>query len=74
MQLSKAILEFLSDDLHLSVDSLTPETSFADLGLSPVQTQNLLSKMQDALGMILPEDKIATILTIGDLLNISEEE
>lgn len=74
MQLTKAILEFLGDDLHLNVDSLTPETSFSDLGLNAPQTQQLFSHLQDALGIILPEDKLASIQTVGDLLNLVEEE
>lgn len=74
-QIKTAIIEFLANEFKMPPDSLTPDLSFAtDLNLSPNQLQDLLQHLQDSLNLILPEDKVASINTISDLLELTEEE
>ncbi len=73
MRLKKAILEFLSDELHFEAANMMEETSFAELGVTPAQLPELLHRLQDALGIILPEEKLSEIGTIADLLELVDE-
>ncbi len=73
MRLKQATLEFLANELHLETSAITAESSFAELGVDATQMADLLQKLQEALGIILPEDKVATISTVGDLLEMVED-
>ncbi len=68
MRLHQAIIEFLANELHLDVAAITAETTFAELGVTPDQQSDLLQRMQESLGIILPEDQVSNIQTVGDVL------
>lgn len=75
MQVAPAIIQFLANEFQLNPEHLNPDTSFtADLGLSPEQVTDLLQRLQESLGVILPEDKIQGLTTIGNLLELFEED
>ena len=75
MQIKTAIIQFLSDEFHLDPEGLNPDTAFeADLGLSSSQLADLLQRLQDSLNIILPEDKLDSIITVNNLLELMEEE
>lgn len=75
MQVRTAIIQFLSNEFRLDPNRLNPDTSFAaDLGLSPEQLTDLLQRLQESLGIILPEDKVPAITSVGQLLDIFEED
>ena len=75
MQIKTAIIQFLSDEFHLDPEGLNPDTAFeADLGLSPQQLADLLQRLQDSLNIVLPEDKLDSITTVSNLLELMEEE
>ena len=73
MRLQQAILEFLANELHLETPAITAEASFAELGVDATQLTDLLQRLQESLGIILPEDKVATMTTVGDLLDLVED-
>lgn len=73
MRLKKAVLEFLSDELHFEAANMMEETSFAELGVTAGQLPELLHRLQDALGIILPEERIGEIVTIADLLELLDD-
>ena len=75
MQVAPAIIQFLANEFQLNPDHLNPDTSFVtDLGLSPEQIADLFQRLQESLGIILPEDKIQNLTTIGNLLELFEED
>ena len=75
MQVVPAIIQFLANEFQLNPDHLNPDTSFtADLGLTPEQLTDLLQRLQESLGVTLPEDKIQSLTTIGSLLDLFEED
>jgi len=68
--LEQAIIQFLADQFQLSPENIIPDTDFyQDFNLNEEQLTDLIGRMQDALEFTLPEDKIAEIHTVGDLLN-----
>ena len=74
MRLQTAILEFLGNELKLDPQNISPDTAFADLGLNQTQISDILNRLQDALGITLPEDKDTSIASVGDLLSLVEED
>jgi acyl carrier protein len=73
--LNQAVIQFLANEYHLLPENIMPDTDFiVDLGLSRDQLQDLISRMQDSLDFILPEDKISEINTVSDLLASLEPE
>lgn len=74
MRLSNAITEFLANELHLETSAVTAETTFAELGVDDAAQTDLLHRLQDALGIILPEDRVSTITTIGDVIDAATEQ
>ncbi len=74
MRLKQAILEFLANELHLETSAIIAETSFAELGVDENQLTELLQRLQEALGIILPEEKVSTVMSVADLLDMVEDE
>lgn len=72
--LKTAIIEFLANEFKLQPGNVNPDTSFTtDLGLSPVELAELLQRLQDALNIILPEDRVPQINTVADLTDAVED-
>ncbi len=68
--LEHAIIEFLANEFHLQPEDLIADTDFrTDLNLDEEQFSQLLTRIQDALEFVLPEEKMVEIHTVGDLLN-----
>ena len=67
-QLKSAIANFLANEFHLTPEEITPEADFTvDFKLTPDQLTDLLVRLQEALEITLPEEKIAGIITVNDL-------
>lgn len=73
MRLQSAVTEFLANELHLESGLINSDTNFSDLGLDSVRLTDLLTHLQEALGIILPEDRLPQIETVGDLYQLVEE-
>ena len=73
--LKSAILNFLADEFKKDLATVTPDLNFTtDLDLTEQNVSDLLQRLQDSLNVILPEDKLAQILTVGDLINALEQD
>jgi len=68
-QLETAIIHFLANEFQTNPENLMPDTDFfTDLNLTADQFIDLITRMQDSLNFILPEEKISQIHTLADLL------
>jgi acyl carrier protein len=74
MRLKQVILEFLGNEFQLESHAISGDTTFVELGVSSSGMPDLLHRLQDALGIILPEDQTAGIETVDDLLDLIDEE
>jgi acyl carrier protein len=75
MNINNAIISFLANEFHLDPESINEETSFdVDFGLNADQVTELLQNLQDSLNIILPEDRVADINTVGQILESLEAE
>ncbi len=74
MRLQQAIIEFFANELHLEPTAITAESTFAEIGITPDQQADLMQRLQEALGIILPEDQMANMQTIGDVLEAAGDQ
>ncbi len=73
--LNHAIIQFLANEFKTTPENILPESDFViDFNLSKEQTLELITRMQDALDFILPEDKVGNISSVSDLLHALEPE
>lgn len=63
----------LAEQLGIDADTITEESDITkDLGADSLDLVELLMSMEDETGKTIPEDKIAEIKTIGDLVKVLE--
>ena len=64
-QLQKIIAEVLDVD----ASSVTPEKSFADdLGADSMDRMDIILRLEDALGISIPDEALENIATVGDAM------
>ena len=66
------IAKYLADQLDLSADEITADTTFESLGVDSLDTVEMVMDLEDELGVELElEDKIATV---GELVAFVESK
>lgn len=64
----------LSDALNIPVSKITPEARILeDLGADSLDVVELLSRLEDEYGVIIPDDDVETLKTVGDVVNELEK-
>ena len=75
MNIRNAVIQYLANEFQLEAVGVTLDLNFKiDLNLDEKQLGDLLQRLQDSLGITLTEDKIAQVSTVGDLLNLIEDD
>ena len=74
MSVQERIMEMVADRFNKELEELTPATEFvADLSADSLDQVELTSDIEDEFGLPeTPEDALAKILTIGDLVDYVE--
>ena len=66
------IANYLAEQLDLTVEDITPDTTFESLGVDSLDTVEMVMDLEDELGVELElEDKISTV---GDLVAFVESK
>ena len=74
-QLQTAVIQFLANEFQVEADTINMDTSLIeDFNLNPQQITDLMQRMQESLGLILPEEKINQLQTISDIIDILTSE
>lgn len=64
------IAKILSDQLGIPQSKVTLESRIVeDLGADSLDVVELLMQLEDTTGKTIPDDKVATIKTVGDLVD-----
>ena len=67
------VAEILANQLGISKDKVTLESEIIkDLGADSLDVFELLMALQDEPGKTIPDDKITTLKTVGDVVNVLE--
>lgn len=52
------------------LNDVTQQTTLASLGLDSVQTMEVIGAMEEKLNVQFPDEDLATLKSIGDLMNL----
>lgn len=67
------VAEILANQLGISKDKVTLESEIIkDLGADSLDVFELLMTLQEETGKTIPDDKITTLKTVGDVVNVLE--
>ncbi|MCD8041375.1 MAG: acyl carrier protein [Clostridia bacterium] len=67
------VKEMLADQLGIDVNTITADSDITkDLGADSLDVVELLMGLEDQTGKTIPEDKIAEIKTVGDVVKVLE--
>ena len=66
------IQAYLANQLDISPDDITPETTFESLGIDSLDTVEMVMDLEEQLGVVLElEEKLATV---GELVDFVESK
>lgn len=66
------VAQVVADTLEIDIDEISEDTSFDDLGADSFDRLELVTSLEDELGLELDEDVLAKIETIGDAIDAIE--
>lgn len=67
------IAKILAEQLGIPQSKITPESEIVkDLGADSLDVVELLMTLEDNTGKTIPEDKVADLKTVGDVVNLLE--
>ncbi len=62
------IQEMLAEALNLPVEQITAESKIVDdLGADSLDVVELLSRLEDEYGIVIPDEDVEELLTVGDV-------
>jgi len=74
-QVKKAIIQFIADEYHLQPDNIDIDLDFeADLRIPPAELPEFFHRLQDALNISLPEEKLTDVHLLSDLFNVLNQD
>ena len=75
MEVESQVINILSRMTSRSQNELGRDTNlFMDLGLESITITELIIKCEEAFGISVDEDKIADLITIGDIVDLVIKE
>lgn len=67
------IAEILAEQLGIAQSKITPESNIVDdLGADSLDLVELLMTLEDETGKTIPDDKVADLKTVGDVVALLE--
>lgn len=62
------IQAMLAEALNLPVEKVVPEAKIVeDLGADSLDVVELLSRLEDEFGIVIPDDEVENLVTVGDV-------
>ncbi len=62
------VQELLAEALNISVDKVSPDAKIVeDLGADSLDVVELLSRLEDELGITIPDDDVENLVTVADV-------
>ena len=74
MSVQDRVIEIVSEQLNVSKEQITPETSFInDLGADSLDLVELVMEFEDEFDITIPDDEAEQIKTVGQAVKYIEE-
>ncbi|MDE7439194.1 MAG: acyl carrier protein [Clostridia bacterium] len=65
------VVKALSEQLNIPQEKIKPENNIVkDLGADSLDVVELLMTLEDSTGKTIPEDKVADLKTVADVVNL----
>ena len=62
------IQAMLAESLNISVEKVTADAKIVeDLGADSLDVVELLSRLEDEYGVVIPDDEVENLVTVGDV-------
>ncbi len=63
------VRDMLAEALNIPADKITPESKVTDdLGADSLDMVELLSRLEDEEGIVIPEEDLDSLATVGDIV------
>ena len=70
----KKVQEMLAEALNLPLEKVTPDAKIMDdLGADSLDVVELLSRLEDEYGIMIPDDEVENLATVQDVANEIEK-
>lgn len=70
MSVRKKIIQIISESLGVEIETITPQSDFfEDLNANKLELADLILKVQQALDITIPEERLDKIKKVSDLMN-----
>jgi acyl carrier protein len=74
-EIQESVVQIVCDQMGVSRDKVTPETSFVnDLGADSLDTVELVMEFEDEFELTIPDEDAEKIQTVGDAIKYIEEK
>jgi acyl carrier protein len=74
-EIQESVVQIVCDQMGVSRDKVTPETSFVnDLGADSLDTVELVMEFEDEFDLTIPDEDAEKIQTVGDAIKYIEEK
>lgn len=74
MSVEERVIEIVSEQMGVSKDQITKETSFiTDLGADSLDTVELVMELEEEFDITIPDEKAEEIQTVGQAVAFIEE-
>lgn len=67
------VRELICEQLDLTPDRVTADTTMADLGADSLDLVDLAMKLEDEFDIEIPDEEIEHIKSVGDLVNLLDK-
>lgn len=73
IKMFEEVAKLLAEQLNIDVNKITEESEIIkDLGADSLDVVELLMSLEDATGKTIPEEKVANLKTVGDVVKTLE--
>ena len=70
METFEKVRDMLAEALNIPADKITPESKVTDdLGADSLDMVELLSRLEDEEGIVIPEEDLDSLATVGDIVD-----
>jgi acyl carrier protein len=69
--IERAVMAAVVAAAKTQTDGIGPQSSFRDLGIDSLEFIVVVQAVEEALGILLPDEQTAMASTVGDLIEIS---
>lgn len=70
MEMFEKVRDMLAEALNIPADKITPESKVTDdLGADSLDMVELLSRLEDEEGIVIPEEDLDSLATVGDIVD-----